>query len=48
MNAVNPGSITTDFIARSADQINITFNDSESTVSMSRFGLPKALAPIRL
>ena len=34
INAVNPGAIATELIARSADQMGITFDDIGAVVSM--------------
>jgi len=36
INAVNPGPIATDLMARSADQMGITFDDLGSMVPMGR------------
>jgi NAD(P)-dependent dehydrogenase (short-subunit alcohol dehydrogenase family) len=44
INAVNPGPIATDLMARSADQIGITFDDLGSMVPMNRVGQPKEIA----
>lgn len=38
INAVNPGPIATDLMARSADQMGITFDDLGSMVPMGRIG----------
>jgi NAD(P)-dependent dehydrogenase (short-subunit alcohol dehydrogenase family) len=44
INAVNPGPIATDLMARSADQMGITFDDLGSMVPMNRVGQPKEIA----
>ncbi|NQE33983.1 2,5-dichloro-2,5-cyclohexadiene-1,4-diol dehydrogenase [Microcoleus sp. IPMA8] len=44
INAVNPGSIATDLMARSADQIGITFDDLGSMVPIGRIGQATEIA----
>jgi NAD(P)-dependent dehydrogenase (short-subunit alcohol dehydrogenase family) len=44
INAVNPGPIATDLIARCADQMGITFDDLAAMVPMNRVGQPKEIA----
>jgi len=44
INAVNPGPIATDLMARSADQMGITFDDLGSMVPMGRIGQATEIA----
>lgn len=44
INAVNPGSIATDLMARSADQIGITFDDLGPMVPIGRIGQATEIA----
>jgi NAD(P)-dependent dehydrogenase (short-subunit alcohol dehydrogenase family) len=44
INAVNPGSLATDLMARSADQIGITFDDLGSMVPIGRIGQATEIA----
>ncbi|MBD1865748.1 SDR family oxidoreductase [Cyanobacteria bacterium FACHB-471] len=44
INAVNPGPIATDLMARSAGQMGITFDDLGSMVSMGRIGQATEIA----
>jgi NAD(P)-dependent dehydrogenase (short-subunit alcohol dehydrogenase family) len=44
INAVNPGPIATDLMARSADRMGITFDDLAAMVPMNRVGQPKEIA----
>ncbi len=44
INAVNPGPIATDLMARSADQIGITFDDLGSMVPIGRIGQTTEIA----
>jgi NAD(P)-dependent dehydrogenase (short-subunit alcohol dehydrogenase family) len=44
INAVNPGSIATELMARSADQMGITFDDIGAMVPMGRIGQAAEIA----
>ncbi len=44
INAVNPGPIATDLMARSAEQMGITFDDLGSMVPMGRIGQTTVIA----
>lgn len=44
INAVNPGAIATDLMARSADQMGITFDDIGAMVPIGRIGQPEEIA----
>jgi len=44
INAVNPGPIATDLMARSADQMGLTFDDLGSMVPMGRIGQATEIA----
>jgi NAD(P)-dependent dehydrogenase (short-subunit alcohol dehydrogenase family) len=44
INAVNPGPIATEVMARSADQMGITFDDIGAMVPMGRIGQAEEIA----
>ncbi len=44
INAVNPGAVATELMARSADQIGITFDDIGAMVPMGRIGQAEEIA----
>jgi NAD(P)-dependent dehydrogenase (short-subunit alcohol dehydrogenase family) len=46
INAVNPGPIATDLMARSAEQMGITFDDLGSMVPMGRIGQATEIAQV--